>query len=71
MTNWEPHYQETKDKALTASKLFRNGASVPEIASISGKPFGTIYRWLRWTGDINGKIRSADNTRWIATKPRN
>jgi DNA invertase Pin-like site-specific DNA recombinase len=71
MTNWNPHYQETKDKAYEASKLFRETPlTVEEIAVNLGKPLGTIYRWLRWTGDINGKKRTPDNTRWTATKPR-
>jgi hypothetical protein len=65
---WEPHYLEIKYKALSVSEKYQSGMTVKEISKLMGMPLGTIYRYLRYTGDMKGRIKDEKTGRFVISK---
>jgi len=66
--NWKPHYLEIRWKAESVGKKFQSGMSPKEISKDIGESLGSVYRYLRFTGDINGRKKDAKTGRFIPTQ---
>jgi DNA invertase Pin-like site-specific DNA recombinase len=65
--NWQPKYLEIRLKAEEVAKKYRSGLTPQEIADSTGTPLGSIYRYLRYTGDIKGRKKDPITGRFIAS----
>jgi hypothetical protein len=62
---WKPRYLEIRLKAEDVAKKYRSGMSLQAISKDIGMPLGSIYRYLRYTGDIKGRKQDKKTGRFI------
>ena len=69
--NWRPKYIELKQRAIKMASLYKEGKSIPYIASVFGMSIASVYNYLNYSGIRFKRVKQDPITGKFMKDPRN